>query len=548
MPSGPPAPESYSHLLDAQKQAAEKAATSAGQTFDSRGQAAANIASRFDDPADALSYLAGVSTSLETEKKDLLDKQAGGTSLGADEKNRLTNISRELAGTQSIGPDVLRGISGAQADRIRQYHGQDVGALKVTVDSISFAKDQADRALAAAEASYSTDPNKDEKLKPYQEVVRVTDARMREANTVFLEKQRLAGEQEARARAGAAATDAVTEQGRADARRTQLRSMPIDALEGSVDDLRDASSRLEAQYLSAAAIDPASEQTKSLKSEWDKTKERFDEANTIYGKKLAAGEIGQGKQVEAEREEQLRKNLLSGELQRRVDNEQLDARGLDLQIRDLDDDIRNEADPVRKRQFERDRANLITRSVELGKKLSLDQAALKEARTKEGVELTEVLGIGDVRKMSNTEYLALSPKDKVKYLQEVAAVAEIPSNFGAIRDAMEQGQPVSVDEMAIFVKRISQSITDRGRRGYDFRHLYRIQGQHPEVYQAIVEKVLESRQARTSLEEAFPRMRDRILGFARNHPHWMLILLAIAAGSVIGPTTMVTSAVNFAQR
>lgn len=239
---------------------------------------------------------------------------------------------------------------------------------------------------------------------------------------------------------------------------------------------------------------------------------------------------------QAEEQERLKRESSSVvELQASIGTHRGNVTTIEANIGNIDAQIASATDPAAKAGLEKQKLDLLNQAVELRGKMKLDEDALKTAQEKVRVES----GIGDVMTKENidrksvADYLKLDPAERAKYLGEVAEVVSADATrLASIRTRMEAGEPVSIEDRALFAKDVSDALIKGGRKGYGMENLRSIANRYPEVYKAITDKVLADKAVNQMIRKEFPTNWENMLDFAKNHPGWLMILLGIVAGTV----------------
>jgi len=166
-----------------------------------------------------------------------------------------------------------------------------------------------------------------------------------------------------------------------------------------------------------------------------------------------------------------------------------------------------------------------------------DEDALEAAQERKRKEsgLKGKFGLDTIRKMSKDEFLALDEEEQTKYLKEVTNVVELPQQqkFERIRDAIERGVSVGIEDRALFAKQVSADLIKNGRNGYDMSKLAEISVQFPDVYNTIIDRWSQHEASQKALKENFPSDWDKVLKFAKDHPSWFIALLLMLAAPAV---------------
>lgn len=420
MPSMPG--EDYSHLLNEQQRTAAESAARSGTAVDTRGQAIANIATRFDSEEDALSYIAGVKTSLEDRKTQL--EHIGRPT--ADQKAELGRLPNQIRTTQTLEPDVLRALNEERARRITGYQAEPFDSLKGKYEALRNSRSQAERALVDAQARFAHEPDK---IKPFQSAFESARRRFEEADQVY--QARLPQER---------AKEISTEQGEADRKRGQYRRESLEVLAGTVEDLRQREDRLNRQIADAYTAGDVN-RANALEAELNKTRTEYAEVSSIYNARRASeGEV------------------------------------------------------------------------------------------------------------ANVKFREMTPEERAKELQRLGQdLDQSTYNYDDLDERLFYGERLTKEELAVWADQTANRLIEGGE--VNMNNIYSACASRPELRHAIFDKVRNSDQVRRQMRERFPNGWQRMLDFARRHPGFLWILLAIVGGSAvaaIGPANVAVGAFQWA--
>lgn len=524
----PNAPEDYSHLLDVQQKATAEAAAQQGRAFDTRGQALANMVGRFEDPHQALQYLSEASNPLQTRKTELETRAASGTTLSAAETTELARINGQLAGTASISADVVREISQAKATRFEEYRNQGVQSLdglRGTVEGLRISAETAKNQRDAARRMYpTTDPNRAEKLKPFEDAARMAEARHKEADAIYNDMNAQAAQRQAR-------EQAKTAREQADTRREGYK-------EASLDELTSTQGTLEARLARIAKDlrNPtlSAEEKNSLRAEQKQLTTERDEVSDLVGQKQIedAGEINSELSKKAEALTRARSDRAA--VEGNISNRETKIDGIRTQIKTLRDELEGTGLSAKERSKKQGELYNLTRQLKAEEEtLSLDQARLQEIETGEQAEVTK--------------FRDMDPIARAEELKKVLQDEDLSGLSGeAIMTQLLAHQRVNKQELAAFGEYMVQEML-QGRREHlcDFQQIMR---NRPELRKYFTDKITESRQFDQFVRREFPTNWQRVMDFARDHPGWLMLILAILAGTVVGPAALAGAGVNLMKR
>src|SRR3989344_5316891 len=397
------APEDYSHLLDRQQRAASESAAQAGRPFDERSQALANLVGKFEDPHQALSYLSEVADPLKQRREELNAITAGGNTLSQSEKDELERINSQLSGTASIGGDVVNEITQAKAQRLEEHRAQgtqSLDGLRGTVESLRVASESADRELKNARRIYRTAPDNAEKLRPFEDAVRMSEARYKEAEGVYNDMDTEAAKKQAR-------EQAKTDKEQAESRRRQYRGMSLDNLTGEVGDLKDERNRKQKELDDAVTGGASDEDKGRLQKELAALDARFNEANDVLSRKQAttAGEIDADLAKQAEALTRERSSI--ADLTTRIGARETGIQTIRQDIENLRNEVNDPALPDNERREKSDRL------YELTKRLRAEEDTLK-------LDRQQVKKLDDEAEAEKNKFRDMSPAERAEELKRLS--------------------------------------------------------------------------------------------------------------------------------
>ncbi len=217
---------------------------------------------------------------------------------------------------------------------------------------------------------------------------------------------------------------------------------------------------------------------------------------------------------------------------------------------DLENKIKEEKDPQEKDRLEGERKTLREKLTKGANMQKVYEEGYKTAsqRVREETGRETALSPETLREMSPAQFEKLSEEEKAKYLQEGARAYGRPTanEIANIRRKVEAGTNLSQKEMMQFTRWASDSLMAKGaNKGEIMRSVNLLTNQYPEVGQAIFSRVVATEAAQQALKEKFPSNWEKVLKFAREHPGWMMLILAILAGVVVGPVSLVGAAAQF---
>lgn len=206
------------------------------------------------------------------------------------------------------------------------------------------------------------------------------------------------------------------------------------------------------------------------------------------------------------------------------------------ELRNLDNRIVAEKDPDRKKQLEAQKEQLVKDIVSNRERVKSYKATYKSAselvRTEAG--MGSAASQDTIEDIGPDQFEKLSSEQQREHLKKLARALGRPgeAEMASIAQKIESGQNLSPKEMGQFVRNSSDRIL-AGDRRHVMRDLYRANAQNPEIAQAVLARVAETRAGNKALREKFPNDWQRMLDFAKKHPGWLMLLLAILAGITV---------------
>lgn len=244
----------------------------------------------------------------------------------------------------------------------------------------------------------------------------------------------------------------------------------------------------------------------------------------------------ESKQTEAELEKARRESATPAQLEVLIKTHDARLNDLPQEIRNAQQDYDNaqesEKEEKRNKPLELQREEVVLRDKRKKDQAALD-AAREEKRKKSGFKdkRTEE----NIRQLTVAEYQELDEEGRVKYIKEVGEVVKdvTPKELTNIENAIRKGEGLSVKEMAQYARYMSELFIAGGRKSGDLERIQMLNERYPEMVQTIFDKVLDNREIQRRFKEQFPSNWDRIMKFAKDHPSWILILLALLAAPAV---------------
>lgn len=233
------------------------------------------------------------------------------------------------------------------------------------------------------------------------------------------------------------------------------------------------------------------------------------------------------------------------ELTQAVEKDRLEVEQLKEEIKNKDDAIKNAIGDERIK-LENERAELARREVAARDRLITNKEALESGKKRVGEErgLKQKASSETVRTMTVDEFNQLEPADRVKYFQDLADALGNPDKFTVnfITGKLETGQNLSFEEAGMLVNELSESLFKEGRKGETMRLLHLANAKNPELALAVLQRFSQRKDVQKQIDEALPGVGKKIWEFAKSHPGWMMILLAIIAGGAAAVGAVVAPA------
>ena len=133
---------------------------------------------------------------------------------------------------------------------------------------------------------------------------------------------------------------------------------------------------------------------------------------------------------------------------------------------------------------------------------------------------------------SNKEFRNMKPEEKAAELVRIGDEIDM-TNFDRddINARLLAGENPTKEELAAWNKQTIAELVEHGRENLDMGQLQTILTMRPELCKAIAEGFKNSRAARELRRNELPNNWEKIWDFAARHPSWLMMLLAIVAGT-----------------
>src|SRR3990167_5919295 len=251
---------------------------------------------------------------------------------------------------------------------------------------------------------------------------------------------------------------------------------------------------------------------KAIEDELREAKGEADEVKGVYEQKSGQHETEQtqeDRETKAKELEDLQREAADpGQLRANIDDWKRQITELEDEIDKLDERITGTKSDEKRTQLEDKKSELTEKLVNLRQTLKKDQDALEKA-------------------------LQRDEEARSKYLQEIMEVTQdaTEAKIRKIQEAIGQGQPLSIEDRAQYSRYLADRIINQGGRGdLELEYFMGIAAEYPEMAQAVFDRVTRAESAKKTLKERFPNNWEKMINFAKRHPAWMAILIALLVG------------------
>src|SRR3989344_429383 len=278
---------------------------------------------------------------------------------------------------------------------------------------------------------------------------------------------------------------------------------------------------------------------KAIEDELREAKGEADEVKGVYEQKSGQHETEQtqeDRETKAKELEDLQREAADpGQLRANIDDWKRQITDLEDEIDKLDERITGTKSDEKRTQLEDKKSELTEKLVNLRQTLKKDQDALEKALQRERDEFTlkDRMSQDTLRRVSRQDYLQMDEEARSKYLQEIMEVTQdaTEAKIRKIQEAIGQGQPLSIEDRAQYSRYLADRIINQGGRGdLELEYFMGIAAEYPEMAQAVFDRVTRAESAKKTLKERFPNNWEKMINFAKRHPAWMAILIALLVG------------------
>lgn len=446
------------------------------------------------------------------------------TPTGAD-----TNIPDAANDADQVLAEARRSVLGEQSDE-GEWDDMEPDELK---DGAGEVNEQI-KILQRALTDYRTTP---ERAAQFQSQIDSLKTQKREMQKVYRKKtgNTVNVTEDEQRRLGESIRAAAKETARISTLPVEKRQEEIDSASKTVEALQ--SQLLEEQNKPGGEQNPArlkalNDEIANAKAHESVLKAGFDEKKTEAENKKKEEEAA--KQSEDYEKQQLN-TANSADIQARLDNLAVPLADIQKQIREIE---REMADPTttdaRKLELTGARNKLLPDAIDLQKKVG----ELKDAHTKAQKREADTLKPGEagrfepLKNISSAEWAKMTDEQKQNHLKELGKDKGnlTHAEFNEIRRKIRSGEDLSVEQSARYAKELGNRLIQDGRRGYDQKELAMLKATNPDVYNAAMERYINSESAKAQLKELFPSNWEKVLRFAKGKS-WLIALLILMGGA-----------------
>ena len=221
-----------------------------------------------------------------------------------------------------------------------------------------------------------------------------------------------------------------------------------------------------------------------------------------------------------------------------------EVRDANKEIDRLEQEMKEEADPEKRGTLKEEHDEWRRKLIEAGKMLKVYKDAYNTAKetVATGAGKETALGPHNIKDVSPDELENMSDEDRQKWFLE-AAKAYTPNKADILKIMQKIDNKInpSPAEMAQFIRYASDELAAGKNRADVMKMVHRFNAQWPEVSQAILTRVANTKAGQDALKENFPIGVDRLLKFAKENKGWLMLILAILAGTVVGPVALAST-------
>jgi len=503
-------PEFRQHLSAEQAASVDQAITQ-GKPVNTQEMAVRNILQTYESPEIALQNLAN-GKALKEARIDELDKvKTAGTGFTVAEQEEYNQLARQFRGDEQLERALPKAFEQARIDRIIDYHQKPLEELEADVKALTLRYAEKENAAKAAKKTYGAgSPELSDAIAERNRAKSL----LQEAEQPFNEKSKPAQEQSAQQATAQREQQRLQEEKRVKDQRVELEGMDVDLLGSEIDRLETEDQRLQQLLTDRQTAGAGEDELNEIRTSIARVQERSTEADRIYGNKLTKETESIDKDVALENEESLVNRATVPQLSAIIHEKTLRVNDMRDQLDDFRDQLDNPPagqTPQQRREIQRQYREVIKRVQREESMLRLNQDALYK---------------------SDKEFRDLDPKGRAEELAKIAEGIDIDDyDRDDINAILLAGGNPSKEELAAWTKQTIVELTQHGRENLDMGQLNAILTVRPELCMAIAQGFKNSRAARELQRREMPNNWEKIWDFAARHPSWLMMLLAIVAGT-----------------
>lgn len=355
----------------------------------------------------------------------------------------------------------------------------------------------------------------------------------------------------------------TSDQKNLDELRSRVRSS-VDAAAGMTGMATDQLKEQAAKYKSSSEIlqaglnaerqkaSPNQELINAYELELNDAKAKAAEAQRLFEEKDKESKAKEAeeetKRLDEELDKARREAGTPNELKRDIQDWKDDLKQLWDEIETAQEDFETAPEGVDKEKARKKLLELQKEELETRKKLEADEKALKaaEERARNEKGLGQARSEETVRVLTQAEFDQLDDEGKVKYLIEVSDAVNRPADMDltTIKQKLKDGQNLSFKEAGQVIRNVSDSLFEKGRTKESLQLLDQALMSQPEIARAILDRVSQKDEVKKAMDEMYPGMGKKMWDFARKHPGWLSIILAIIAAGATAATVGVAPIVG----
>ena len=470
-----------------------------------------NILQTYENPADALQDLANGKATMEVRINELDQRRQQAGNLTQVEQQEYDQLARRFRGNEQLERSLPGAFQQAHADKISDYQTKDIRELAADVTALASRQQQAEEAVRAARAAHGTNSQE------YRDAeARRNRARSfrQEAEQIYNARNQPNVEAVAQLAASQREEQRQQEETRVNAQRQELEEHDIRWLRNEQARLDTQITELTARRANRVAAGASAQELAEIDRDIARAQERNTEADRILGDKLAGATEAIDKDVALQNEKSFVERSTSEDLRTAIEDRTQNVNNLWDQIEAWRAELNDPAaglNPAQRRDIQNQLYDATERLQREETMLKLNQEALYK---------------------SNKEFRGMKPNERAEELAKIGQELDMTDfDRNDINARLLAGENVTKEEMAAWAKLTVAELVEHGRGNLHMDQLNRIFAMRPELRLTVADGIANSEQGRAFLREHFPNNWEKILDFARRHPSWLILLLAILAGA-----------------